>query len=33
LLTDDKPQVLVEVDGTPLVEDVFDDLVDCGARN
>jgi glucose-1-phosphate thymidylyltransferase len=30
-LTDDKPKVLVEVDGTPLIEDVFDNLLDCGA--
>ena len=30
-LTDDKPKVLVEVDGKPLIEDVFDNLVDCGA--
>jgi len=30
-LTDDKPKVLVEVDGTPLLEDVFDNLIDCGA--
>ena len=29
-LTDDKPKVLVEVDGKPLVEDVFDNLVDIG---
>jgi len=26
-LTEDKPKALVEVDGTPLVEDVFDNLV------
>ena len=30
-LTDDKPKVLVEVDGTPLIEDVFDNLIQCGA--
>ncbi|MFD1600102.1 UTP--glucose-1-phosphate uridylyltransferase AglF [Halobellus rarus] len=30
-LTDDKPKVLVEVDGKPLVEDVFDNLLECGA--
>lgn len=30
-LTDDKPKVLVEVNGTPLVEDVFDNLIDAGA--
>ena len=30
-LTDDKPKVLVEVDGTPLIEDVFDNLIACGA--
>ncbi|NHN48717.1 sugar nucleotidyltransferase [Halostella sp. JP-L12] len=29
-LTDDKPKVLVEVDGKPLIEDVFDNLVDIG---
>ncbi|WP_435068359.1 UTP--glucose-1-phosphate uridylyltransferase AglF [Haloplanus sp. C73] len=27
-LTDDTPKALVEVDGTPLVEHVFDDLID-----
>ena len=30
-LTDDKPKVLVEVNGTPLIEDVFDNLIDVGA--
>ncbi|ELZ03012.1 UTP--glucose-1-phosphate uridylyltransferase AglF [Natrialba asiatica] len=30
-LTEDKPKVLVEVDGTPLIEDVFDNLLDIGA--
>jgi glucose-1-phosphate thymidylyltransferase len=30
-LTDDKPKVLVEVNGTPMVEDVFDNLIDAGA--
>ena len=30
-LTDDKPKVLVEVNGTPLIEDVFDNLLDAGA--
>jgi glucose-1-phosphate thymidylyltransferase len=30
-LTDDKPKALVEVDGRPLVEDVFDNLIECGA--
>ncbi|EMA59362.1 nucleotidyl transferase [Halorubrum lipolyticum DSM 21995] len=30
-LTEDKPKVLVEVNGTPLVEDVFDNLIDAGA--
>ena len=30
-LTDDKPKVLVEVNGTPLIEDVFDNLIDAGA--
>ncbi|MCU4753049.1 sugar nucleotidyltransferase [Halobacteria archaeon AArc-curdl1] len=29
-LTDDKPKVLVEVDGKPLIEDVFDNLIDIG---
>ncbi|WP_135535169.1 MULTISPECIES: UTP--glucose-1-phosphate uridylyltransferase AglF [Halostella] len=29
-LTEDKPKVLVEVDGKPLIEDVFDNLVDIG---
>ena len=29
-LTEDKPKVLVEVDGTPLIEDVFDQLIDVG---
>jgi len=27
-LTDDPPKVLVEVDGTPLIEYVFDSLID-----
>jgi glucose-1-phosphate thymidylyltransferase len=30
-LTDDKPKVLVEVNGTPLIEDVFENLIDAGA--
>jgi len=30
-LTEDKPKVLVEVNGTPLIEDVFDNLIDAGA--
>ncbi|MYL15304.1 NTP transferase domain-containing protein [Halorubrum terrestre] len=30
-LTDDKPKVLVEVNGTPLIEDVFDNLIEAGA--
>ena len=30
-LTDDKPKVLVEINGTPLIEDVFDNLIDVGA--
>jgi len=30
-LTDDKPKVLVEVNGTPLIEDVFDNLIHAGA--
>jgi len=30
-LTDDKPKVLVEVNGTPLIQDVFDNLIDSGA--
>ncbi|GAB3669342.1 UTP--glucose-1-phosphate uridylyltransferase AglF [Halopiger thermotolerans] len=30
-LTDDKPKALVEVDGTPLIEDVFDNLLEIGA--
>ncbi|MFB6229117.1 MAG: sugar phosphate nucleotidyltransferase [Halobacteriales archaeon] len=29
-LTEDKPKVLVEVDGTPLLEDVFDQLIEVG---
>jgi glucose-1-phosphate thymidylyltransferase len=29
-LTDDKPKVMVEVDGKPLIEDVFDNLIDVG---
>jgi glucose-1-phosphate thymidylyltransferase len=32
-LTDDKPKVLVEVNGTPLIEDVFDNLIDSGATD
>ncbi|QLK27060.1 sugar nucleotidyltransferase [Natrinema zhouii] len=30
-LTEEKPKVLVEVDGTPLIEDVFDNLIEIGA--
>ena len=30
-LTNDKPKVLVEVDGTPLIEDLFDNLLAIGA--
>jgi glucose-1-phosphate thymidylyltransferase len=30
-LTDDKPKVLVEVNGTPLIEDVFNNLIGAGA--
>ncbi|WP_254769053.1 UTP--glucose-1-phosphate uridylyltransferase AglF [Salinilacihabitans rarus] len=30
-LTEDKPKVLVEVDGKPLIEDVFDNLIEVGA--
>ncbi|WP_418286687.1 UTP--glucose-1-phosphate uridylyltransferase AglF [Halorubrum sp. DTA46] len=30
-LTDDKPKVLVEVNGKPLIEDVFENLIACGA--
>jgi len=30
-LTDDRPKVLVEVNGTPLIEDVFDNLIGAGA--
>ncbi|WP_254862351.1 UTP--glucose-1-phosphate uridylyltransferase AglF [Halovivax gelatinilyticus] len=30
-LTEDTPKALVEVDGTPLIEDVFDNLIDVGA--
>jgi len=30
-LTEDTPKVLVEVNGTPLIEDVFDNLIDAGA--
>ncbi|WP_254768937.1 UTP--glucose-1-phosphate uridylyltransferase AglF [Salinilacihabitans rarus] len=30
-LTEDKPKALVEVDGQPIVEDVFDNLVEIGA--
>lgn len=29
-LTDDKPKPLVEVDGRPILEDVFDNLIDIG---
>ncbi len=29
-LTDDKPKPLVEVDGRPILEDVFDNLIDVG---
>ncbi|MXV61225.1 NTP transferase domain-containing protein [Natronorubrum sp. JWXQ-INN-674] len=29
-LTEDKPKVLVEVDGKPLIEDVFDNLLEIG---
>lgn len=29
-LTDDKPKALVEVDGTPHIEDVFDNLLELG---
>ena len=29
-LTEDKPKVLVEVDGKPLIEDVFDNLIEIG---
>ncbi|SIR64013.1 UTP--glucose-1-phosphate uridylyltransferase AglF [Natronorubrum thiooxidans] len=29
-LTEEKPKVLVEVDGTPLIEDVFDNLLEIG---
>ncbi|MFC6717302.1 UTP--glucose-1-phosphate uridylyltransferase AglF [Natrialbaceae archaeon GCM10025810] len=29
-LTEDTPKALVEVDGTPLIEDVFDNLIDIG---
>ncbi|NUC70872.1 sugar nucleotidyltransferase [Haloterrigena sp. SYSU A558-1] len=29
-LTEDKPKVLVEVDGKPLIENVFDNLIDIG---
>jgi glucose-1-phosphate thymidylyltransferase len=29
-LTDDKPKVMVDVDGKPLIEDVFDNLIDVG---
>ncbi len=32
-LTDDKPKVLVKVNGTPLIEDVFDNLIDAGATD
>ncbi len=30
-LTEDKPKVLVEVDGKPLIEDVMDNLIEVGA--
>ncbi|ADD03688.1 UTP--glucose-1-phosphate uridylyltransferase AglF [Natrialba magadii ATCC 43099] len=30
-LTDDKPKALVEVDGRPIIEDVFDNLIAIGA--
>ena len=30
-LTDDRPKALVEVNGTPLIGDVFDNLIDAGA--
>ena len=30
-LTDDKPKALVEVDGTPIIEDVFENLLEIGA--
>lgn len=30
-LTEDRPKALVEVDGKPLVEDVFDNLIEVGA--
>jgi glucose-1-phosphate thymidylyltransferase len=30
-LTDDKPKALVEVDGRPILEDVFDNLIEVGA--
>jgi glucose-1-phosphate thymidylyltransferase len=29
-LTEDKSKVLVEIDGKPLIEDVFDNLADIG---
>jgi NDP-sugar pyrophosphorylase family protein len=29
-LTDNKPKVLAEVKGTPLIEDAFDNLIDAG---
>jgi glucose-1-phosphate thymidylyltransferase len=32
-LTEDKAKVLVEVDGTPLLEDVFDNLIEVGSTN
>ncbi len=31
-LTEDTPKALVEVDGTPIVEDVFDNLIEIGAN-
>jgi glucose-1-phosphate thymidylyltransferase len=30
-LTEDKPKVLVNINGTPLIQDVFDNLIDAGA--
>ena len=30
-LTEDKPKVLVEVNDKPLIEDVFDNLIEVGA--
>lgn len=31
-LTEDKPKALVEMNGTPLIEDVFDNLIDIGIK-